>query len=70
MTEREYKTVCKLIDSHTWVVLCANVFDKSALSPHEYKEFIKERIEELKKDIFDILVDSEKNEDYIDLKED
>ena len=68
MTDREYKTVCKLIDSCIWVVLCSNIFDKSAVSNHEYKEIIKEHIKELKKDIFDILVDRGKNEDYIDLK--
>lgn len=70
MTEREYKIVCKLIDLHTCIVVRGDIFDKSAVSLHEFKEIGEDHIEELKKDIFDILVDREKIEDYIDLKED
>lgn len=70
MTEREYKIVCKLIDLHTCGVVHGDAFGKSAVSFHEYKEISEGNIKELKKDIFDILVDREKIEDYIDLKED
>lgn len=71
MTEREYKIVCKLIDLHTGIVVRGAGFDKRAASLlHEYKEIGGKHIEELKKDICDLLVDSEKNVDYIDLKED
>ena len=71
MTEREYKIVCKLIDLHTCIVVRGDGFDKRAASfLNEYKEIGGKHIEELKKDICDLLVDSEKNEDYIDLKED
>lgn len=71
MTEREYKIVCKLIDLHTCIGVRGGGFDKRTASfLNEYKEIGGKHIEELKKDICDLLVDSEKNEDYIDLKED
>ena len=67
MTEREYKIVCKLIDLHTYGTVRGDAFGKSAVSFHEYKEISEKSIEELKKDICDLLVNSEKNVDYIDI---
>ena len=66
MTEREYKIVCKLIDLHTCIVVRGDGFEKRTASLlNEYKEIGGKHIEELKKDICDLLVNSEKIEGKI-----